>query len=89
MADTPKWTLKDAIDCYQKALAIFRESGDRYSEGLTLINFGLVYENLRQRGQAAICWRDAAAAMRDVGDYKEAASLERMIANVSARRRRG
>jgi hypothetical protein len=36
-------------------------------------------------GRAAACWREAAAAVRDVGDYEEAARLERLAANAQAR----
>ena len=34
---------EEAIGCYQEALAICRETGDRHGEGQTLNNLGLAY----------------------------------------------
>jgi tetratricopeptide (TPR) repeat protein len=79
---------EEAIDCCQQALAIFRETGDRYGEGLALSNLGFAYRELRQPGQAAECWREAAAAMRDAGDHAEAARLEQRAASTQMGHRR-
>jgi hypothetical protein len=61
-----------AIGCYQDSLAICRETGDRYGEGQTLTNLGIAYTKMRQPDRAAMCWREAAAAMRDAGDDEAA-----------------
>jgi hypothetical protein len=42
---------------------------------------------VRRFEEAAACWREAAAAMRDVGDYEEAARLERMAADAQTGQR--
>jgi hypothetical protein len=49
-------------------------------EGTALGNLGLVYHELGQRGRAAECRREAAAAMRDAGDHEQAARLEQLNA---------
>ena len=79
---------EEAVGCFQESLAIFRETGDRHGEGQTLTNLGLAYQGLRQPDRAAMCWQDAAAAMRDAGDQEEAARLEQLAANAQSRRRR-
>jgi hypothetical protein len=35
---------------------------------------------MRQPDQAAVCWRDAAVALRDAGNREEAARLEKLAA---------
>ena len=79
----------EAVDCYQRALAIFRETGDRYGEGATLDGLGDAYQELREPGRAAECWREAAAAMRDAGDLEQAGRLEQLAADSRPRRRWG
>ena len=51
------------------------------------INLGSAYAELRQPDRAAECWREAAAAMREVGDHDQTARLEQLAANARARRR--
>ena len=80
--------LEQAIDCFQGALAIRREAGDRYGEGITLTNLGGAYQKMRQPDRAAACWRDAAAAMRATGDHEEAGVLEQLAADTQAQRHR-
>jgi hypothetical protein len=38
----------EAADSHQQALAIYREAGDRHSEGLTLANLASAFRQLRQ-----------------------------------------
>jgi hypothetical protein len=78
-----------AIGCYQDSLAICRETGDRYGEGQTLTNLGIAYTKMRQPDRAAMCWREAAAAMRDAGDDEAAGRLEQRAADVQSRRAAG
>jgi len=79
---------EEAIGCYEQALAIRREIGDRYGEGKTLRSFGYSYQKIGQRDRAARCWREAAVAMRDAGDHEEAGRMEELAASAQARRRR-
>ena len=53
---------------------------------MALINLGNDYRAMRQSDQAATCWREAAAAMHDVGDHQEAGHLEQQAANTQSRR---
>lgn len=65
-------------------MGIFREAGDRHGEGMALGNLGSAYQEMRQLGRAAECWREAAAAMRDAGDADEAGRLEQLAAHAQA-----
>jgi len=67
---------------------IFQEVGDRRGAGGILTNLGIAYKEKRQPDRAAACWREAAAAMRDVGDHEEAARLEQLTENAQSLRRR-
>ena len=78
---------EEAVGCYQRALVICRETGDRYGEGQALNNLGNAYRALRLSDRAAVSWRDAAAAMRDAWDYEQAARLEQLAASARARAR--
>jgi tetratricopeptide (TPR) repeat protein len=78
---------EDAISADRDAAAIYRETGDRYGEGQTLDNLGIAYQEMRQPGRAAACWREAAAAMRDTGDHAEAVPLEQLAVNAQAGQR--
>ena len=77
-----------AVGCHKRALVICRETGDRHGEGQALTNLGNAYQELRLSDRAAVSWRDAAAAMRDAGEHKQAARLEQLAASGRARRRR-
>jgi tetratricopeptide (TPR) repeat protein len=77
--------LEEAVTCYQNALVICRETGDRYGEGQTVDNLGDAYQDLGQLDRAAACWQDAAQAMRDVGDHQEAARLDQLAADARSR----
>ncbi len=72
---------EETIRAHQDAAAIYRETGDRHGEGTALTNLAYAYQDMRQPGRAAACWRDAAAAMRDAGEHEEAARLEQLATN--------
>jgi tetratricopeptide (TPR) repeat protein len=88
MASASPALADEAIDCHQQAMAIFRETGDRHSEGQALDGLGNTYQELRRPARAAECWREAAAAMRDAADPEEAARLERLAVSTQPRTRR-
>lgn len=68
--------LPKALACYRDALAISRETGDRYGEGLTLTNLGLVHDHLRKFTTALDCHQKALVICRELGDrYGEAQTL--------------
>jgi tetratricopeptide (TPR) repeat protein len=57
-----------ALDCYEQALSIAREVGDRAGEAATLNNLGAVYDGLRDPGRALDCYEQALPITRGVGD---------------------
>jgi tetratricopeptide (TPR) repeat protein len=69
---------EEAISVLQDAMVIFREAGDRHTEGIMLDKLAVIYKMTRQPGRAAMCWQEAAEAMRDANDHEEAARLEQL-----------
>jgi tetratricopeptide (TPR) repeat protein len=57
-----------ALECYEQALPIRREVGDRAGEATTLNNIGLVYDNTGQPQQALDLYERALPIRREVGD---------------------
>jgi tetratricopeptide (TPR) repeat protein len=56
------------LGCYEQALRIFREVGDRAGEAATLYNLGRVHQG-RGDWQAALgCYEQALRILREVGD---------------------
>jgi tetratricopeptide (TPR) repeat protein len=78
---------EEAIACYEQDIAICRETADRYGEGQTGENLAVAGRETGQPGRAAACWREAAAAMREVGELEEAARLEQQAANAQTGQR--
>jgi tetratricopeptide (TPR) repeat protein/transcriptional regulator with XRE-family HTH domain len=63
-------------DCYQEALTISQQIGDRWGESRALHRLGAVHLNLRQFAEALDCYREALAIAQKIGDrYREAATL--------------
>ena len=59
---------EQAIEHYQQALAIARETGDRGDEGAWLGNLGNIYADLGQTEQAIEHYQQALAIARETGD---------------------
>ncbi|AFZ19763.1 CHAT domain-containing protein [Allocoleopsis franciscana] len=57
-----------ALEFYQRALAIRRQTGDKLGEGATLNNIGLVYYKQGQASQALELYQQALAVRRVAGD---------------------
>lgn len=62
---------EEAVSAHQNAAVIFRETGDRQRGGGALANLASIYEEVRQPGQAAACWQEAAATMRETVDNEK------------------
>ncbi len=60
-------SFNEAIDCYQQALAIRREVGDRYGEAVTLNNLGETLQGTNEGEAAQACWRQALAILEELG----------------------
>ena len=58
----------EAIECYEQVLAIFRELGDRHSEGTALMNLGLVYRLQGRWSEAIEKFEESLAICRELGD---------------------
>jgi len=59
---------RQAIDLFTQGLAIFRDIGDRGSDGPTLSNLGLCHWHLGDYRQAIDLYTQALAIARDIGD---------------------
>jgi spore cortex formation protein SpoVR/YcgB (stage V sporulation) len=46
--------VEDAITAHQDAVAIYRETGDRHSEGIALNNLGLALREVRRVEEASV-----------------------------------
>lgn len=78
----------EAIACFQDALAIFWEAGDRRAEGVTLDSLGDAYRGLRRFAESAACYQSALAVFRETGDrHREALALTSLGAAYGGLRR--
>jgi len=70
---------EEAVGCYQRALVICRETGDRYGEGQALNNLGNAYRALRRFEEAVGCHERALVICRETGDrYGEGQALNNL-----------
>ena len=60
--------IEKAIEYYQRALAILKETGDREREGALLGNLGAAYANLGQVEKAIEYYQQALEVAKDIGD---------------------
>jgi tetratricopeptide (TPR) repeat protein len=67
--------IPQAIDLYQQALAIFRETGNRASEGAVLGNLGACYYELGQLPQAIDLYEQALTVSRETGSRANEGSI--------------
>jgi len=58
----------EALQCYEKALGIWREIGNRGGEGTTLNGLGSVYKVLGKKAEALKYYEEALSIRREVGD---------------------
>jgi tetratricopeptide (TPR) repeat protein len=56
-----------AADCYERAVALFREQGDRYNEATVLIRLGECRDDAGHREPARDEWRRALAILDEIG----------------------
>jgi tetratricopeptide (TPR) repeat protein len=60
-------------------VAFYRETRDRYTEGLTLTNLGAAHHKLGRLEEAIGCYQDAAAIYREAGDrHREGLTLSNL-----------
>ncbi|MEO0843116.1 MAG: tetratricopeptide repeat protein [Cyanobacteria bacterium J06643_5] len=61
---------KEALNNFEKALAISKQVGDKKGEGVTLNYIGLIYRNLEQYRKALDYYQQSLAIIKQVGDKK-------------------
>ncbi len=77
-------SLKAAIARYEQALQLYRNIGDRGSEGSTLNNVGFVYQSLGDNQKALEYYNQALPVLRDAGDRSgEARTLSNIGSTIS------
>ncbi|MGH8896825.1 MAG: tetratricopeptide repeat protein, partial [Egibacteraceae bacterium] len=70
---------EEAVDCYERSLAICRKVGARRGEGRTLNKLGIVYRRLRRFEEAIDCYQRSLAIRREIGDrYGEGGTLNNL-----------
>ncbi|MEM9220197.1 MAG: tetratricopeptide repeat protein [Cyanobacteria bacterium P01_F01_bin.150] len=63
---TSQW--QEALERFEKALVLYREVGDRQSEGRTLNGLGIIADDFGQHIQALDYYQQALAISREIGD---------------------
>jgi DNA-binding SARP family transcriptional activator/tetratricopeptide (TPR) repeat protein len=59
---------QDAMECLQRSLAVCRQVGDRWTEGMVLNNLGNVHREQGRYQEALGCYQQSLALFRAVGD---------------------
>jgi len=59
-----------ALQSWEEALRLYRQSGNRVGEGRILGNFGAVYEALRDYPRAIAAFEESLDVARDIDDYQ-------------------
>jgi tetratricopeptide (TPR) repeat protein len=72
----------DAIAAYQRALALYRDHGNRYNEAGTLVRLGDTCQASGDAGTARDCWRTALTIFTDF-DYPDAEQVQDRLRNAS------
>jgi tetratricopeptide (TPR) repeat protein len=70
LAYTDQGDVNRAIECYQRQLAIMRETGDRRGEATALGNLGNAYADLGDASRAIGNYEQVLAIFREMGDRK-------------------
>jgi DNA-binding SARP family transcriptional activator/tetratricopeptide (TPR) repeat protein len=73
----------EAVDCFQTALRLFRQFGDRYNEAVTLSRLGDAHEHAGDREGANGVWRQALDIFEAL-DRSEAEAVRIKLANALA-----
>jgi tetratricopeptide (TPR) repeat protein len=65
---------REAIDCYQQAITLFRDIGDRHAEAITLDHLGDTQDAAGDAAKAADTWRQALDILEQL-DHPDAEEL--------------
>ena len=77
--------LGEAAACYQQALSLHREAGDRFTEAEALAHLGETYQAVGNLAQAREAWQQAVVIFDDMGNHDAAARVRAMLAGKGAR----
>ena len=73
---------EQAVDWYQQALAVFRETGDRTGEASALPDLGRAYQRQGRYEEAVGCYQRALALFRETGDRTGEAEARNGVAEI-------
>ncbi|MDG4771376.1 helix-turn-helix domain-containing protein [Solwaraspora sp. WMMD792] len=71
----------DAVDCYQRALRLYRASGNRFFEAATLTHLGHAHLAAGDVGPAQAAWRAALDTLDDLG-HRDAFELRTLLRSI-------
>ena len=73
--------LGEAAACYQRALSLHREAGDRFTEAEALTHLGETRQAAGNLAQAREAWQQALAIFEDLRNRDAAARVRAMLAS--------
>ncbi|HEX5303056.1 MAG TPA: helix-turn-helix domain-containing protein [Streptosporangiaceae bacterium] len=77
--------LGEAAACYQHALSLHREAGDRFTEAEALAHLGETYQAAGNLAQAREAWQQAVVIFDDMRNHDAAARVRAMLAGTGLR----
>jgi tetratricopeptide (TPR) repeat protein len=77
--------LGEAAACYQRALSLYREAGDRFSEGQSLTHVGETCQAVGTLAQAREAWEQALAIFDELRNRDAADKVRAMLASADNR----
>jgi tetratricopeptide (TPR) repeat protein len=73
--------LGEAAACYQRALSLHREAGDRFTEAKALTHLGETRQAAGNLAQAREAWRHALAIFEDLRNHDDADKVRAILAS--------
>jgi tetratricopeptide (TPR) repeat protein len=77
--------LGEAATCYQRALSLHREAGDRFTQAEALAHLGETWQAVGKPTQARDAWEHALAIFDDLGNSDAADKVRAMLASADGR----
>lgn len=77
--------LGEAAACYQRALSLHREAGDRFTEAEALAHLGETRQAAGEVTQAREAWRQALAIFDDLRNRDAADKVRALLASAGGR----
>jgi tetratricopeptide (TPR) repeat protein len=77
--------LGEAAACYQRALSLHREAGDRFTEAEALAHLGETWQAVGKPTQATDAWQQAVAIFDDLQNSEAADKVRALLASTGGR----